>query len=138
MMESLALVLAYAGFVALALAMSRHHRQVWNGEASKHTRILLRIAGAAGLVSAFAVCIRYAGWSVGPVLTLGLLSVAGAAVVLLLTFSPRIAFASGVVAALFAGVMGGYALATHGIAKAAVSSSASGSNSAARTTEKVL
>ena len=105
MMELLALVLAYAGFVALALAMNRHHRQVWNGEASEHTRILLRIAGAAGLASAFALCIRYAGWSVGPVLMLGLLSAAGIAVVLLLTFRPRIAFASGVVAVLFAGVM---------------------------------
>jgi hypothetical protein len=81
MIQVLALALAYAGFTALALAMDRHHRQVWRRTASGRTRILLRAAGILGLGLSLATCIVQSGWSVGLVLWLGVLTAATLAVV---------------------------------------------------------
>jgi hypothetical protein len=46
----------------------------------------LRLAGIAGLGSSFAACVLHSGWSVGPVLWFGLLTVAALAVALTLTY----------------------------------------------------
>jgi Protein of unknown function (DUF3325) len=113
MIELLALALSYAGFVALALSMDRHHRQVWGRVPSGRMRLALRLAGAAGLASALAACVAHAGGSVGPVLWFGLLSAAGLVVVLLLALRPRAVVVLAVTATLLAGAIGGYAMATN-------------------------
>ncbi len=100
MIELIALMLVYAGFVALALAMNRHHRQVWNRAASKRTQILLRAVGTASLASALAACIIHAGWSIGLVLWFGMLSAAGIVLVLLLAFRPHAIAGTGLVRTL--------------------------------------
>lgn len=47
----MALLLSLAGFVALALAMERHHRQVWQRAPSRKQSLLLRCAGVIGMGS---------------------------------------------------------------------------------------
>lgn len=96
-MALLAFALAHAAFAALALAQSRHHRQVYNRVASRCVRILLRGAASAGLALSFSVRIIDSGWSIGPVLWLGLLSAAGVATALLLAFRPRAILVTGMV-----------------------------------------
>lgn len=78
----LALALACAGFAALALAMERHHRQVWHRAPGRGLCWSLRLAGAGGLGAALAVCVACAGVAVGVVLWAGLLSAAAVLVVL--------------------------------------------------------
>lgn len=110
MIELLALALGYGGFTALALATNRHHREVWNRAASRPARLFLRGAGTAGLAAALAACVVHAGWSVGPVLWLGVLAAAGIVVVPVLAFRPRIAAAAGLAALLLAVVIVGSAV----------------------------
>ncbi|WP_382163756.1 DUF3325 domain-containing protein [Hydrogenophaga sp. ANAO-22] len=83
-MPLLALALACVGFAGLALAMDRHHQRLWKRPASRAARWLGRAVGLLGLGAALAVCLLGAGGAVGPVLWLGLLSVAGVVVVLAL------------------------------------------------------
>lgn len=83
-----AFVLGFAGLAALALAMDRHHRQVWPRGLPRHRRVLWRLAGVAGLLASFAVCAAQAGWAVGAVLWLGLLSAAAPMVTLVLSYRP--------------------------------------------------
>ena len=84
-MSLLALVLACVGFAGLALAMDRHHQRLWPRPLARPARWLARALGLLGLAAALAVCLLTAGWAVGPVLWLGLLSVAGVLVVLALS-----------------------------------------------------
>ncbi len=72
----LALLLSLAGFVALALAMERHHRQVWQRAPSRKQCMLLRCFGITGLGAALAACVAHAGWATGTVIWLGLMTVA--------------------------------------------------------------
>ena len=92
-MTALAFLLAYAGFAALALAMDRHHRQVFGRAPRRGIRIVLRIAGAAGLCGALAACVAASGGSIGTVEWFGVLSASALAFVLLFAFRPHIAVA---------------------------------------------
>ena len=85
----MALLLSLAGFVALALAMERHHRQVWQRAPSRKQSLLLRCAGVIGLGAALAACVAHAGWATGTVIWLGLMTVAALAVALVLSYRPR-------------------------------------------------
>ena len=85
----LALLLSLAGFVALALAMERHHRQVWQRAPSRKQCMLLRCFGITGLGAALAACVAHAGWATGTVIWLGLMTVAALAVALVLSYRPR-------------------------------------------------
>lgn len=115
MIELLAFALSLVGFSALALAMHRHHQQVWGHGLSYKARLSLRLIGVVGLGSSFAVCFGGFGWASAPVLWLGLLSVAGLAIVLLLAYRPRlIAFLVPAVLVL-AVVTGGYTVTTIGV-----------------------
>lgn len=71
---------------------------------------LLHIAGIIGLGAPFAACVAHAGWSVGPVLWLGLMTVAGLAVALLLAYGPPRAMA-GTLLILPPGVIAAFAMA---------------------------
>lgn len=94
MIPLLAWGLAYAGFVSLARAMDRHHRQVWHHGVSIRLRALLRLAGMVGLGLSLAVCIVHLGGSVS--IVLWLLTVAALAVALMLTYRPRLLGGTGV------------------------------------------
>lgn len=89
MIVALALVLSCAGFVALALAMDRHHKQFRRRVPSRSLRLLLRAGGVAGLGAGFAACIVDSGWSNGSVLWFGILSAAALSVAMGLTYGPR-------------------------------------------------
>jgi hypothetical protein len=91
MTQILGFALAYAGFVALALAMHRHHRRVWHRSVPGGARMLLRMTGVVCLCLAFAACVVHVGWSVGPVLWLGLLTASGLGLAVLLCYAPRVA-----------------------------------------------
>ncbi|MBN7796122.1 DUF3325 domain-containing protein [Parahaliea mediterranea] len=79
---------ALLGFLALALAMSRHAKQVLGGALPAPRRRALRAGGWLLLVFALALCIRRPHWDVGLVAWLGWLSVAGVAVAFSLPYWP--------------------------------------------------
>jgi hypothetical protein len=85
----LALLSAHIGFGALALAMDRHHRQVFGRGPGTPLRITLRIVGASALAASFAACVAGSGWSIGAVEWFGVLSAAPLTLVLLLAYRPR-------------------------------------------------
>ncbi|MEN4904256.1 DUF3325 domain-containing protein [Luteimonas sp. TWI1416] len=78
----LAILLAAAGFTALALAMDRHHAAVLGGPLAPARRRALRGAGAFALTLAAALCVHLWGPAQGAVGLWGVAS-AGAATVLL-------------------------------------------------------
>ncbi len=86
MIELGAFLTAFAGFLSLALAMRRHEQQLCHHTLSDLTRQLLRLAGFVGLTASLALCVARSGWAVGPVLWLGLLTLAALSVVALLTW----------------------------------------------------
>ncbi len=89
-MVSLALALAYAGFVALCLAMDRHHGQVFRHRAVPWQRQALRLVGWLLLAASLPACIAGWGWPVGLVAWFGILSAAGLLLVFLLPYAPRV------------------------------------------------
>ncbi len=89
MYAALSLALACAALALLSLAMNRHHEQAF----SRRPQLLrvrgFRSAGVLSLVTSLVAAIAAQGWGTGPVLWLGLLSVAALLVVLLLPYRPR-------------------------------------------------
>jgi hypothetical protein len=85
----LALVSSFAGFSILALAMNRHHKQIWRREPSRRRQWLLRLAGSWLLLSSLGLCQAQVGWASGLVWWTGLLTVAALLVILLLTYRPN-------------------------------------------------
>jgi hypothetical protein len=83
-----AFTLAFFGFAALALSMHRHHRDVFGAPPTRARSLALRIAGWVLLGLSLAPCIAQAGWAVGIVRWLGLLTAAALAIVLILTLMP--------------------------------------------------
>lgn len=88
-MSLLALVLAYAGWLSLCLAMPRHQRPLLQRELGTTSGRLLRAAGAALLVAGFAAAVAALGWQIGPVAWIACLAVSGIALVLALPLAPR-------------------------------------------------
>jgi hypothetical protein len=85
----LALIASLIGFAALALALGRHHRQVWRREPSARRRWLLRAVGTACLLAGLLLCAAQVGWAQGLIWWAGLLSIAALLVSLLLSFRPN-------------------------------------------------
>ena len=102
---SMALAIAYAGFVTLSLAMDRHQVQLLGRELQPRQTLLLRVAGGVLLAGSLLVCIAVGSTSLGIVWWLGLLSLAGIALGLLLAYRPHWARPIGV-AALVAAIVG--------------------------------
>ncbi len=88
---SASLLLAYAGMLALCLAMDRHARQLWGRPPGALLRHILRAGGWLLLGLAWLAARR--GWDAGmaTVAWLGLVSLAGFALLMLLPWAPRLA-----------------------------------------------
>ena len=85
----LALGLAYAGWVALCLAMPKHHRQLKHREGLANERWWWRACGTVLLTLSLAAAIHGYGWQIGPVAWFAALAVGGWALVTALPYSPR-------------------------------------------------
>lgn len=94
------LCVAYAGLLALALAMDRHHEQVFARRPSQQPAGSGGGAGWLGLALSLPPAVTAWGWAIGIPAWLGLLTVAAAALLLLLSHAPRAALRLGP-AALF-------------------------------------
>lgn len=88
-MNWLAATLAYAAVLAFALAMTPHHRAVFNGPTPPRRMWALRVSGAVCSALAVAGFITAQGWQTGIVAALAALSVASFALTLLLAYRPR-------------------------------------------------
>jgi hypothetical protein len=85
-----ALAIACAGFTTLALAMDRHRCEMLRHEWPSRFVWPLRLAGGALLAGALHLaCLDAGSVSVGILWWLGLLSIAGTALVVLLAYRPR-------------------------------------------------
>lgn len=86
-----ALLLTYAGFAALSLAMPRHHRQLRPARAlpNQRERALYRLAGWSALGLAALASVLGWGPAIGAVAYFGVLSAAALTLTLLLAYAPR-------------------------------------------------
>lgn len=88
-MDFLAFALAFAGFASIAMGMERHSRQVFGHVPETAPRRLLMLAGWALLALSLVPALAVRGPSIGSVLWLGWLTVAGFIVGLMLSYRPR-------------------------------------------------
>lgn len=86
MLMSIAFLLALLGLLLLALAMDKHHRQVFGKTPFLKTKAVFRVTGAASLSISLVLCAQIIGWSVGAVLWFGLLNLAAIIVALFFTY----------------------------------------------------
>ncbi|MBC3434534.1 DUF3325 domain-containing protein [Pseudomonas sp. BW16M2] len=87
---------AYSGMIALCLGLERHYKQVWGLPPSLSLRRALRGSGWLALAASFAASVAAWGWAMGPIGGLGLVSLAGLALVLVLPYQPRLAIGTAV------------------------------------------
>lgn len=83
------LALCFAGLSGVCLAMERHYSQVCRRPASPMQAQALRFGGWLLLAFSLLACMRSSGASAGAVLWFGVASICTAAIVLMLTYSPR-------------------------------------------------
>ncbi|MFT4053346.1 MAG: DUF3325 domain-containing protein [Novosphingobium sp.] len=79
-------ILLLAGFMALALSLGKHHRDLFETPLGPRRMWGLRVAGGLLLCTGIVPAVRHSGHSAGPVLWTGLLAVAATTVALLLTY----------------------------------------------------
>ncbi|MDR2689376.1 MAG: DUF3325 domain-containing protein [Azoarcus sp.] len=104
-MTIVASLLAFAGFVALALSMSRHRAQVFGAASAPDP--WGKLVGWLLLALSFAPCLAIAAFSLAILRWFGILTFAALAVVMLMTYRPvllRHAASAGVAIAVLAGV----------------------------------
>ncbi|RMQ43462.1 putative iron uptake protein [Pseudomonas cichorii] len=87
------LLLAYSGMLSLCLGLERHYKQLTQRLPSTRLRQMLRISGWLALAGSLFASVQFWGWAMAPVGWLGLISVAGLALVLLLPYAMRLAVA---------------------------------------------
>jgi FtsH-binding integral membrane protein len=100
---ALNLGLGFAALSALCLSLDRHHRQAFQSKPGRRRVVLLRVAGWLGLGLSLLLAGRAEGWAFGPVQWLGTLTAAGVALVLLMSYRPRIVYPASALALLAAG-----------------------------------
>lgn len=84
-----ALALCYAGMTGLALALDRHHRQVYACDAPPRRRMRLRVAGALMLALGMLPCVVLWGPGAGLVAWVGMLTIGALLPAMLLPYWPR-------------------------------------------------
>jgi hypothetical protein len=85
------LALAYSGSVAFALAMDRHHEQVFECRPSAIGRVALRLAGVALLVGVFVAATMSRSASIGAVEVVLAGSIGALMAAFALPYAPRLA-----------------------------------------------
>lgn len=93
-----ALCASFSGFTALCLAMERHHRDVLGGKPTARRRMLLKAAGAAGVIVALALLASARAW-IGLVEWVGVLAAGATLVAVVLAYRPKAAPLAGIIAA---------------------------------------
>lgn len=93
------LLIAYSSFTCLALAMPRHHQQVFQKPLEGGRQLGFRIAGWLLCLLSLWICLVQApSWSLGLVEWLGCLTGAAIIFIFLLPWLPRLAAALGIAA----------------------------------------
>lgn len=87
----LALLMCYAGFVALCLSTDRHHGELLHSKPSPPRRRVLRVAGWLLLVLSVWPAVAASGWAQGLVEWSAVLMLSALLLVLLLPYRPRLA-----------------------------------------------
>lgn len=95
-----AFALCYIGMASLSLAMKRHYNCLWTGHPSVPLRRGLRLLGGLSLISSFAFSVHAWGGGVGSVAWTGFLTAAALLTAALLTYAPRTALISTMLAPL--------------------------------------
>lgn len=96
-MITISFALAFAGFLALSLAMKRHYSQVLSPKKapSKAQVIIFRLLGSICLIISAGICLNIHGVGIGLVLWTGMLTLAALMQSLLLTYKPQWVFSCG-------------------------------------------
>lgn len=102
----LAACLVFCGALLLCIAMDRHQTQILNARLTAPTDRLLRLLGYLLLGAAFFAACAAKGWAIGSVAWVALCSAAIVALVLLLTYMPRLLPRIGLVALVIGGISG--------------------------------
>ncbi|MFC7662340.1 DUF3325 domain-containing protein [Methylorubrum suomiense] len=84
------LSLCFAALTALCLSLNRHHTEVFQSKPSARRILLLRVLGWTGIGLSLTVAGVAEGWNFGPVQWIGTLTGAAVALVLLLSYRPRL------------------------------------------------
>ncbi|WP_232631915.1 DUF3325 domain-containing protein [Methylobacterium sp. Leaf118] len=103
--------LSFAALSALCLGLNRHQADILRTRPSGQQVAGLRLLGWLGLGLSLLLAGQAEGWAFGPVQWLGALTGAGVALVLLLSYRPRLV-GPACVLALLAAVLGGLRLAS--------------------------
>jgi hypothetical protein len=90
-----AFCLAYAGFAALCLAMDRHYEDLFDRSITRRHRVPLRWFGTLALTLSLWAAAQAYGWSYGVIEWIGMLALAGLALIWILTYRPRVALGLG-------------------------------------------
>lgn len=91
-------MLCYPGFVALCLAMDRHHQEIRGCKLSRHWQLGLRVAGVLLLALAMVSLTASAGWALGLIRSLALAMASAGLLVWLLPYYPTLALRLAVLA----------------------------------------
>lgn len=83
------LMIAYAGFVLLALTMDRHETQFTRQPVPARWRLPVRLAGYFLLLVSAAVGVKGWGWEYGLIVWVGTAAISGTMLASLLTYRPR-------------------------------------------------
>ncbi|PQZ89373.1 MULTISPECIES: DUF3325 domain-containing protein [Pseudomonas] len=83
------LLLAYCGMLGLCFGLERHYKHLGYRLPAKGLLRVWRSAGWLALAASLSGCVLAWGWAMGPVGWLGLLSLAGLALVFVLPYAPR-------------------------------------------------
>ncbi|WP_300574003.1 DUF3325 domain-containing protein [Phenylobacterium sp.] len=102
MILTAAVLLAYAGFAALCVSMTKHQVETVGRRLAPREQGLAKAAGASSLMAAFACTVVAEGWRFGSVLWSGLTMLAALALTLLLAYRPRTAARLAATCAYFA------------------------------------
>ncbi|RRV10709.1 DUF3325 domain-containing protein [Pseudomonas sp. v388] len=86
-------LLAFSGMLSLCLGLERHYRQLLQRVPVTTRLHALRILGWTALAGGFATSVANWGWAMGPVGWLGLMSLAGLALVMLSPYALRLLMA---------------------------------------------
>ncbi|MEH3143784.1 MAG: DUF3325 domain-containing protein [Methylobacterium frigidaeris] len=84
--------LGLAGLGALRLSLARHHDAVFAVPLARRRALAWRAGGWVAIALSLAVAVRFEGWDFGPVQWLGTLTAAALALVVVLSYHPRLAW----------------------------------------------